>query len=81
MAVPSEIRVSIDWTCSPRQLQLGTWYDFGEADTILSELKCFQLLEPKAGDYTAKDKRIQIVRCWDFEVCLMQHLKNVYAIS
>lgn len=44
-------------------------------------LKCFQLLEPKARDYIATDKRIQIIRCWDFEVCLMQHLKNVYAIS
>lgn len=40
-------------------------------------VKRFQLLEPKAGDYVASDKRIQIVRCWDFEVCLMRHFEKM----
>lgn len=53
----------------------------GRLTPFCLSLTCFQLMEPKAGDYAATDKRIQIVRCWDFEVCLMQHLKNVYAIS
>lgn len=42
-AVPNEIRVSIDWTCPPHQLQRGTWWDFGEVDTILSESQVFSV--------------------------------------
>jgi len=37
LARPNGIRVHVDWTRSPSQLRLGTWWDFGEADTILSE--------------------------------------------
>lgn len=40
-------------------------------------VKRFQLLEPKAGDYVASDKRIQMVSCWDFEVCLMRHFEKM----
>ena len=37
LAGTNGIRVSLDWTRSPGQLRLGTWWDLGEADTILSE--------------------------------------------
>ena len=39
-------------------------------------LKCFQLLQRKARDCVASDKRIQIIRIWDFEVCLTRHFKK-----
>ena len=52
LAGPNGIRVSNDWICSPHQLRLGPWWDFGEADTILSGA---QVLEPKARDYVASD--------------------------